>query len=273
MKGTTDGTLTAGQFAQACGVNKQTLLYYEKLGLFVPESKGETGRRCYALEQIDTFHVILALRRIMSLAELKQYTQSREKEYFLRLYDYGIGDLSAQIAHLEQRRAMMQKKLDLVREAKHIDTSIVYTQYCPAEMLKLSPRIDGPGGVGTARALGDIIQYRAEQELCLGRAIGGILPADWLECRQDPGYRYYYAELTPGTPESERFVKPEGNYMIYYYKGDYHTTCRCYPRILEHARQNRFVLGDFVYEESLIDEAVEKDPENYITKISIPFTV
>ena len=45
-----------------------------------------------------------------------------------------------------------------------------------------------------------------------------------------------------------------------------------HPKILAFARQNRFHLEGFVYEESLIDEAVELDPANYITKISIPFT-
>lgn len=274
MKGRADGALTAGQFARICGVNKQTLLYYEKLGLFVPGDKGEKGRRFYSLEQIDTFHVILALRQIMSLAELKRYIQTREKEYFLQLYDYSIQGLDEQIAHLEQRRSMMRKKLDLVREAKHIDTSIVYTQYCPAEPLRLSPRIDaGAGGTDTAAALGAIIQYRAEHELYLGRAIGGILPAGWLESGRDPGYLYYYAELAPDAGTEKPFIKAEGNYMIYYHKGDYHTTYLSYPRILEHARRNGFHLGDYVYEESLIDEAVELDPGNYITRIAVPFTV
>ena len=46
------GFLSAGQFAQVCGVNKQTLLYYEKLGLFAPCRRLENGCRYYSLDQI-----------------------------------------------------------------------------------------------------------------------------------------------------------------------------------------------------------------------------
>ena len=37
--------IVSGQFAAICGVNKQTLLYYDKIGLFSPGYKGENGIR------------------------------------------------------------------------------------------------------------------------------------------------------------------------------------------------------------------------------------
>ena len=100
--------LSAGRFASICGVNKQTLLYYEKMELFLPHYKDSSGRRYYSSEQIDTFHVILALPEIMSLTDLKRYMQTREKESFLRLYEQNIQKLSDQIFYLEQSRTMMR---------------------------------------------------------------------------------------------------------------------------------------------------------------------
>ena len=265
--------LSAGRFASICGVNKQTLLYYEKMELFLPHYKDSSGRRYYSSEQIDTFHVILALREIMSLTDLKRYMQTREKESFLRLYEQNIQKLSDQIFYLEQSRTMMQKKIELVKEARSVDTSIVYTQYCPREYLKLSPDVrNATNDLSIASALGSTIQYRIENNLYLGRAIGGLLPVAWLYSSRDPGYQYYYSDLALNASPQERFIKPEGNNIIYYHQGDYHTTYLSYPKILAFARQNRFHLEGFVYEESLIDEAVELDPANYITKISIPFT-
>lgn len=265
--------LISGRFAKICGVNKQTLLYYEKLELFLPCHRDEAGRRYYSMDQIDTFHVILALRQIMPLNQLKHYIQTRRKENFLELFDHSIRDLGAQIAHLEKCRAMMEKKIGLVKEVKDIDTSIIYIQHCPREYLKASFDVrSSSGGRGTFSALGVTIQYRVEHDLCLGRAIGGILPSAWLESSHSPGYQYYYAELAPDAPVEEAFVKAEGNYMIYYHKGDYRTAYLSYPKLLAFARQNRFKLGEYFFEESLIDETVELDPRNYITRISIPFT-
>lgn len=137
----------------------------------------------------------------------------------------------------------------------------------------LSPDVrNATNDLSIASALGSTIQYRIENNLYLGRAIGGLLPVAWLYSSRDPGYQYYYSDLALNASPQERFIKPEGNYIIYYHQGDYHTTYLSYPKILAFARQNRFHLEGFVYEESLIDEAVELDPANYITKISIPFT-
>lgn len=264
--------LVSGRFAKICGVNKQTLLYYEKLGLFPPCYRDETGRRYYSTEQIDTFHVILALRKIMSLTELKRYIQTRKTEYFLELFDHSIRNLTDQISHLEKSRDMMRKKVELVQEVRDIDTSIIYIQHCPREYLKVSSNTrDASVGPGILSALGVIIQYRVEHDLCLGRAIGGILPSAWLEGSQTTRHQYYYSELAPDAPPAEAFIKAEGNYMIYYHRGDYHTTYLSYPKLLAYAKQNHFKLGPYVYEESLVDETVELNPEHYITKISVPF--
>lgn len=42
---------TTGQFAKLNGVNKRTLHYYDEIGLFSPEFKGENGYRYYTCFQ------------------------------------------------------------------------------------------------------------------------------------------------------------------------------------------------------------------------------
>ena len=124
-----------------------------------------------------------------------------------------------------------------------------------------------------ASALGSTIQYRIENNLYLGRAIGGLLPVAWLYSSRDPGYQYYYSDLALNASPQERFIKA-WRQLHYFIIIKEITILLIFPiqKILAFARQNRFHLEGFVYEESLIDEAVELDPANYITKISIPFT-
>ncbi len=268
--------IVSGQFAAICGVNKQTLFYYDKIGLFSPVYKDENGFRYYAPEQVDTFHTILALREIMPLSELKEYVLMRNKAYFRSVFEHGVENLTAQITRLEHERSMMLRKLDLVREAVNAEESIIYTRYCPREYLKLSPDVYTlQPGRGEPSAMGSIVQYRVEHNLSLGRGIGGILPASWLIEGKPQGThcRWYYCELAPESSRSEGFIKEAGNYMICYYKGDYHTTYRVFPRLMDYARRNGFLIGDYIYEEPLADEIVEVDLNNYITRISIPFSV
>ena len=270
------GLIVSGQFADICGVNKQTLLYYDKIGLFSPCLKDKNGFRYYAPEQVDTFHTILALREIMPLSELKQYIQIRDKAHFQAVFERGVEKLTQQISRLEYERAMMLRKLDLVQEAVNAEESIIYPRYCPKESLKLSPDVCAlQPGRGEPSAMGSIVQYRVEHNLSLGRGIGGILPSSWLESGKPNGThcRWYYSELAPESPREEGFIKAAGNYMVYYHVGDYHTTYQVFPKLLDYARQNGFDIGEYIYEEPLADEIVEVDPSRYVTRISVPFTV
>ena len=55
---------TTGQFAKLNGVNKRTLHYYDEIGLFSPEIKGENGYRYYTCFQTVQLELILILRKI-----------------------------------------------------------------------------------------------------------------------------------------------------------------------------------------------------------------
>lgn len=53
---------TTGEFAKICSVSKQTLIYYDRVGIFSPDITGSNGYRYYSYTQIETFTVIAMLR-------------------------------------------------------------------------------------------------------------------------------------------------------------------------------------------------------------------
>ena len=50
--------LTTSQFAKIHGVNKRTLHYYDDIGLFSPNKKGDNGYRYYDISQSIDFEYI-----------------------------------------------------------------------------------------------------------------------------------------------------------------------------------------------------------------------
>ena len=48
--------LTTGQFAKIVRVSKDTLFYYDKIGLFKPEIVSKNGYRYYSYNQYYTFN-------------------------------------------------------------------------------------------------------------------------------------------------------------------------------------------------------------------------
>ena len=56
--------LTTAQFAKLHEVNKRTLHYYDDIGLFSPNTKGENGYRYYDLSQSVDFEYIRILKEL-----------------------------------------------------------------------------------------------------------------------------------------------------------------------------------------------------------------
>ena len=96
-----DGLLPQ-EFADLCGVSKDTLLYYDKIGLFSPELVAENGYRVYSLDQVHTFDLLLLLRDSrLPLKQMKTYLENRNTEEMLSLLRKQSRALKEQIGQLQ----------------------------------------------------------------------------------------------------------------------------------------------------------------------------
>ena len=77
---------TTGEFAKLCKVNKQTLFYYDRIGLLSPAIKKENGYRYYSIRQFEVFSVIELFKNMgMSLKDIQSFIQNKSPESFLQL--------------------------------------------------------------------------------------------------------------------------------------------------------------------------------------------
>ena len=66
--------LTSGEFANLCGTQKGTLLFYEKEGLLKPKHVSENRYRRYGVEQYFEFDLLSMLKEVgSSLKEIKAH--------------------------------------------------------------------------------------------------------------------------------------------------------------------------------------------------------
>ena len=135
---------TTGEFAKLNGVNKRTLHYYDEIGLFSPEIKGENGYRYYTCFQMVQLELILILRRAgLSIEEIIRYQQSPSGTSFAdllaekkQLIDRSIQELLYTRNFLEQK----SKKLSLSLTAKEGEIEIITL---PEQRILLSEPITG----------------------------------------------------------------------------------------------------------------------------------
>lgn len=86
MSTTTKSFYTAGELADLFEIPKQTLLYYDKTGILVPEFISANNYRHYSLKQYLILEIIINMRKLgIPVAKIKDYISNRGEEQFIKL--------------------------------------------------------------------------------------------------------------------------------------------------------------------------------------------
>lgn len=261
----------AGEFAQLCGVKKDTLLHYDHIGILTPEYvNGENGYRYYSAKQFYTFDLISALKKLgMSLQEIKAYLDQRNPEDFLRLLQERLEILDQERSRLDSIASLLEETILATQKAQTSEIGAPHLEYCPQEHYV---SVDAP----------DYSHFDERQFLLRSRSLlrwarrGGSLafpPGDIVRkeslLKEDFVEDYYYCRVSADAQAEEISIKPEGIYAVLYHRGNYETlesACRdLYHWVLA---QRYKVIGN-LYEEDLLHHLSTADPNQYVMRISI----
>lgn len=93
-------SFTVGEMARFHNISRQTLIHYDKIGLFTPrETDPRTGYRYYSLEQNEELYMIISLKNLgMKLSEIKAYK--------------GVSSIAERISVFKEKEAMAVRKID-----------------------------------------------------------------------------------------------------------------------------------------------------------------
>ena len=127
------------EFASISGVSRQTLIFYEKKGIFLPAYKNEKGYRFYLMSQLDIIATIQSLQKIgLSLEEIKEIITTYHKMI-----------------------NMMETKCQLITKANQILTDMVYIEYRDEIKIIKSDYIPfNSKEINQYKILGEHIKYR-----------------------------------------------------------------------------------------------------------------
>lgn len=260
--------LTTGEFAKLCKVNKQTLFYYDQIGLLSPLLKNEKGYRYYSIRQIELFFVIDLLKSLgMSLNDIHQYMQNKSPESFLSLMYQQKDEIVKKRQEIEMREKIIQAKIDLMEEASQLDFNQISLEQLPEATLYLSKNIENIADEEFVEVISDFINELYISNLDTGYPIGVITKREHVLKGEFTNYSYLYIEQ-PNPKEGYPYLKAVmGNFLIGYHIGDEKTIHETYKRLLSKMEHLNLVLGDYVFEEYIYDTVVKNQKEQYVTKI------
>ncbi|MGI6229890.1 MAG: MerR family transcriptional regulator [Tractidigestivibacter sp.] len=102
------------EMAKIHGISRQTLILYDRMGLFKPSYVSETGYRYYSIDQVPQLREIIFLRDIgVSLSDIAEYMKDRTTERLQDVLSERLAAIDEEMATLERQRTFVKQRQQL----------------------------------------------------------------------------------------------------------------------------------------------------------------
>ncbi|MCU4669281.1 MerR family transcriptional regulator [Bacillus paralicheniformis] len=266
-----------GEVARLFKLPASTLRYYDEIGLFKPKyTDPETSYRYYGVEQFQVLDIIIFLRKNgFSLKDIQHQLDKRTPETTMDILKKKLEEVRMEICRLQRSAARIENKISTIEEgiklAGHPALTFQYFPKRPVSYLYFDKPVD-------LIEEGDDI-YLKDRETLSSQSIenNGFFTGDIgtivdMESLKQEGPVKYIGlfELLHGENSNEYLN--EGLYASYPHIGPYEDMRKSYQLVLRQLKEKRYKLEGIPVEISVLDEAVIKESDHFVTLIQIPVT-
>lgn len=266
----TDDVFSIGELAKYQHISKQTLIFYDRIGLFRPAWVDPgNGYRYYSAQQLDQLDTILIMKAIgFSLAEIREHLQHYNIDSSLAALRRQLAVIDGQIDRLRLVRSRVQNRCAQMEQVRHLS---------PEPEVQL---IDSPAQYIFCRPVAAPFTMREisiATKQCFADSFAGDLPI-YFQCgvvvplQKILAGRYTEASqaFVPIEPDSRTDALrqlPAGRCVALCHVGDYQSIGRSYRKILDFCRSQGLELISDSYEFCVNDYITTRDESEYITRI------
>lgn len=264
---------SSGEFAKLCNVSKHTLFYYDEIGLFSPEIIDSNGYRYYSVNQYDTFDVITIFKDLgMPLKEIKSYLDNRSPDALISLLKSQNEIISKKINDLEKIQKLIESKIEVTKSASTVNKDkFDILNITQDEYFVISEDAIKTDDLNITKYIANLINLCNEKKLFAHYSMVGIHhKQDIINCNYIK-YSNFGIKIDDCNNDFSLTYhkKPKGLYLTAYHAGSFDTIGETYEKLKQYANEENLLLGDFFYEELLIDSLSVKNYDEYLSKISV----
>lgn len=260
-----------GEVSRYQNISKQTLIFYDKIGLFRPAYVDpDNGYRYYSASQIDQLDTILIMKRIgFSLKEIREHMQHYNIDSSLAAFRRQVASIDRQIEELRLIRSRVLHRCAQMEASK---------AYCRADNPVLVEEVgarhilcrDVPPpytlkeiSIATKQCFADSFQ----EKLPIFFQSGVIVPlAHILAGRYtEATVAFLSIEETDRAPNVR--CLPAGTCASLCHVGDYPSIGRSYQKLLQYCADHALKIVSDSHEFCINDYITSRDEAEYITKI------
>lgn len=246
--------MTVGEMSALFKINVQTLHYYDSIGLFQPAIRdAETGRRHYNFDQVYKLASILYMRTLdYSLRQIRDYMERRSMDHSLEHLRKQSEVLRERTRSLMSIDTAIQRKIHFIeREIDRAQEDQVEVRYYPQRSYFLLGEEDSLYRSEAFYFYPTIAFYEGDRKFFGAN----------LSCED----ALHLNEVEEGTLERETIEA--GYFLCGYHFGPYRQVQDSALAMRKQARELK--LSDRMMDFNIIDQFIEKDPQNYITCMQV----
>lgn len=264
---------TAGQLAKLFAIPKQTMLYYDKMGILKPEFVAANGYRYYATRQYLTLEIILFLRRMdIPVPVIREFLENKSREEILKIITAREEECQKQLTETKRLLHSLASYRETLEKAGSLPLNQVLLENakdCRMYMTLIPEK--KRGGLST-------ISVRAQHvREAFSRCFCKEMPTGWVISQEDFFHRRFghsSAVVTKsgplGSPLPCNYVRPAGLYTSIHIKGAYfHHAADALALLSEFMERNHLSPDGDVFLFPVVNYWVTDDPERYINTLSV----
>ena len=263
---------TAGEMAQLHGVSKQTLIFYDKAGVFSPALRDESnGYRYYAPEQLEMLDHILMLKESgMSLKEIRDFLALPKPDGALDALRCQRAVLMARQKQLAAASERLDRKIARLEGLQNCHGhGVTFVELPPQPMATLA--VPAPGApmdadLALKRLLRQVMDAHMPFDYQMGTRVG-------LDAMTDDAWtrvcEVFFPLAKPCRAAGCR-IRPAGRFARALHTGAYANVGQTYSQMLSAIAAEGLHASDASYETCLLDSMLVRSAAEYLTEVLIP---
>lgn len=249
MKFILENLCTINELAKILNINKHTILYYEKEGIFSPFFRGENGYRYYSGEQLAHFRKILYLRELgFSIALIKTYLKENNYSFALESMEKQIENNKIEIENLNKKNNELLKGIQFFKNLQNIEKNInkPFVQYFKETRGSIisQKNLDLYETIINMKKIDELYNNLTWSEKF---SFGFIIKENNIN-KLPLKLSYFFVEKE-NIPNFTNYNFPEGEYLVLY--SDKKNLDECIHLFLNWSKENNFkIIGDLYIEDT-----------------------
>ena len=258
---------SVSDFAKLARTTRDTLIYYDKIGLLSPASRGENNYRTYSLLQLGIINLIRTLQTLgMPLNEIKRLRSKRTPELIDAVLENQITHITEEIEELTRAMELLRYFKTTIHAHLDIDKAAISIENLPEATIMLGDQNDYSGDRNDYDALLSFYSSCSEKypDLDLNYPVWGFFSAERIRNRDWIWPDRYYIYTSKGQAK-----RPAALYAVGFTHGWYGQSNDLYVRILDYIDANSYEICGPAFEEYPLNEICVLEEKDYLMRVMI----